>query len=57
MPIDNFVLPTNMSSMFQAPGDHSLDDADDNYHPIYAISTDSKDKSAFDDDDTWPTSQ
>ena len=55
MPIDNIVLPTYMSSFCQEPGDHSLDDADNDYHPIYATSIDSKDESASDDDDVGPT--
>ena len=32
------------------PGNHSLDDADDDYHPIYATSIDGQDESASDDD-------
>ena len=54
MPIDNFVLPANAASMFQDPSDHSVDDTDDDYHPIHATSTDGKDESAF-DNDMWPT--
>ena len=55
VPIDNIVLPANATSIFQDPGDHSLDDADDNYHPIYATSIDGQDKSASDNDDVVPT--
>ena len=53
MPIDNLVLPPNVSPMFQHPGDHSSDDEDDGYHPIHATSTDGKEAS-FNNDDTWP---
>ena len=36
LPIDNIVLPTHAPSFCQDPGNHSLDNADDDYHPIYA---------------------
>ena len=55
LPIDNIVLPTNVPSFCHDPGNHSLDDADDNYHPIYATSIDGQDESASDDDDLVPT--
>ena len=55
LPIDNIVLPTIVPSICQDPGHHSLDDADDDYHPIYATSIDGKDKLASDDDDLVPT--
>ena len=51
LPIDHIVLPTNVPSFCPDPGNHSLDDADDDYHPIYATSIDSQDESASDDDD------
>ena len=56
LPMDNIVLPTNVLPSFcQDPGAHSIDDADDDYHPIYATSIDGKDESASDDDDAVPT--
>ena len=55
LPIDNIVLPANAPSFCHDPGDHSLDDADGNYHPIYATSIDGKDKLASNDDDLVPT--
>ena len=52
LPIDHIVLPANVPSFCPHPGNHSLlDDADDDYHPIYATSIDSQDESASDDDD------
>ena len=51
LPIDHIVLPTNVPSFCPDPGNHSLDDVDDDYHPIYATSIDSQDESASDDDD------
>ena len=53
--IDHIVLPANAPSFCPDPGDHSLGDADDDYHPIYATSIDGQDKSASDDDDLVPT--
>ena len=49
--IDHIVLPANAPSFCPDPGDHSLDDADDDYHPIYATSIDGQDELASDDDD------
>ena len=48
--IDHSVLPTNAPSLCPDFGNHSLDDADDDYHPIYATSIDGLDKFASNDD-------
>ena len=50
MQIDHIVLPTNAPSFCPDSGDHSLDDADNDYHPIYATSIDGQDKLASNDD-------
>ena len=55
LPIDHIVLPTNVPSFCPDPGNHSLDDADDEYHPIYATSIDVQDELASDDDDLVQT--
>ena len=47
--IDHIVLPTNAPSLCPDFGNHSLDDADDDYHPIYATSIDGQDKLASND--------
>ena len=47
--IDHIVLPTNVPSLCPDFGDHSLDDADDDYHPIYATSIDGQDELASND--------
>ena len=51
LPIDHIVLPTNAPSFCPDPDNHSLDDADDDYHPIYATSIDGQDDLASDNDD------
>ena len=53
--IDHIVLPTNAPSFCPDPGNHTLDDADDDYHPIYATSIDAQDELASDDDDLVQT--
>ena len=53
--IDHIVLPANVPFICPDPGDHSLDDADDDYHPIYATSIDGQDESASDNDDLVQT--
>ena len=55
LPLDHIVLPTNVPFFCPDPGNHSLDDADDDYHPIYATSIDGQDKSASDDDNLVQT--
>ena len=47
--IDHIVLPANVPSLCPDFGNHSLDDADDDYHPIYATSIDGQDELASDD--------
>ena len=51
----DIVLCTNAPSFCPNPGDHSLDDADNDYHPIYATSIDGQDESASDDDNLVQT--
>ena len=53
--IDHIFLPTNAPSLCQDFGDHSPDDADDNYHPIYATSIDGQDELASNDDNLVQT--
>ena len=48
--IDYIVLPTNALSLCWDFGDHSPDDADDDYHPIYATSIDGQDELASNND-------
>ena len=53
--IDHIVLPANAPSLCPDFGDHSLDDADNDYHPIYATSIDGQDKLASNDDNLVQT--
>ena len=53
--IDHIVLPTNAPSFCPDSGNHSLDDADDDYQPIYSTSIDGQDELASDDDNLVQT--
>ena len=53
--IDHIVLHTNVPSFCPDSGDHSLDDADDDYHPINATSIDGQDELASNDDNLVQT--
>ena len=55
LPLDHIFLPTNVPSFCPDPGNHSLGDADNDYHPIYATSIDGQEELASDNDNLVTT--